>query len=47
MLDGLNPTQKIEVLESTLDIASDEQQIVIEQAIELLRVDEIILGFNG
>ena len=47
MLDGLNPTQKIEVLESTLDIASDEQQAVIEQAIELLRVDEIILGFNG
>lgn len=47
MLDGLNPTQKIEVLESTLDIASDEQQAVIEQAIELLRVDELILGFNG
>ena len=46
MLDGLNPTQKIEVLESALDVASDIDRVVIEQAIELLRVDEVILGAN-
>ena len=46
MLDGLNPTQKIEVLESALDVASDNDREVIEQAIELLRVDELILGAN-
>lgn len=46
MLDGLNPTQKIEVLESALDVASDIDRVVIEQAIELLRIDQVILGFN-
>ena len=45
MLDGLNPTQKIEV-ESALDVASDNDRAVIEQAIELLRVDELIFGAN-
>lgn len=46
MLEGLNPTQKIEVLESALDVASDSDRAAIEQAIELLRVDELILGAN-
>jgi len=47
MLDGLNPTQKIEVLESAIEAATPQQQAVIEQTIELLRVDQIILGYNG
>jgi len=47
MLDGLTPTQKIEVLESAIETGTPQQRVIIEQTIELLRVDQLILGSNG